>query len=175
MFPESSIWLIIGIAWFTALLPFFTEKSFVFVPWRQEGESKTTPILLIVCRAFVQWFLLIYAASVMSNSLNQSYQLLAFVASIILFALPVFTVSKQVPVKIFAVRLFELLAFFFFTGGVGFAIESFYANAHPQQWQFYAVALCLYIVLAYPGFVIRHLFKNRYNRRIVAQTQVDND
>ncbi|MDO5667844.1 MAG: DUF2818 family protein [Alcaligenaceae bacterium] len=175
MFPESSFWLIIGIAAFIALLPFFTEKSFVFVPWRQDGESKSTSAWLIVARAFLQWFLIIFAAYTMANSSNQSFQLFAFVASLILFALPVLTVSKQVPVKIFAVRIFELLGFFFFVGGIGFVIEGFYANAHSQQWQFYAIALCLYIVLAYPGFVFRHLYKNRYNRQLIAQTQVADD
>lgn len=175
MFPDSSFWLIIGIAWVTALIPFFTEKSFVFVPWRQEGESQTRSAWLIAIRAFVQWALIIYAASIMANSTNQSLQLIAFVGSLILFAIPVFTVSKEVPVKIFAVRVFELLGFFFFVGGIGFAIENFYANPHRQDWQFYAIALCLYIVLAYPGFVARHLFRNPYNRRLIAQTQVDDD
>lgn len=175
MFPESSFWLIIGIAALTALLPFFTEKSFVFVPWRQEGESKSISAWLIASRAFLQWVLIVFAAYVMANSNNQSFQLIAFVSSLVLFALPVFTVSKQVPIKIFAVRIFELLGFFFFVGGIGFAIERFYANAHSQQWQFYAIALCLYIVLAYPGFVYRHLFRNRYNRRLIAQTQVADD
>lgn len=175
MFPESSIWLIIGIAWFTALLPFFTEKSFVFVPWRQEGESQKTSSWLIACRAFVHWFLIIYAATVMASQSSESIKITAFVASLILFSLPVFVLAKRVQVKSFAVRLFELLGFFFFSGGVGFAIESFYANSHTQEWQFYAIALCLYIVLAYPGFVIRHLYKNRHNRRLIAQTQVGED
>lgn len=175
MFPESSIWLIIGIAWFTALLPFFTEKSFVFVPWRQEGESSKTPYWLIATRAFAQWFLIIYAATVMASQSGEAIKMLAFAGSLILFALPVFVLAKQVLVKSFAVRLFELLGFFFFSGGVGFAIESHYANSHTQDWQFYAIALCLYIVLAYPGFVIRHLFKNRHNRRLIAQTQVGDD
>ncbi len=175
MFPESSIWLIIGIAWFTALLPFFTEKSFVFVPWRQEGESSNIPYWLIAIRAFTHWFLIIYAATVMASQSSEVIKIIAFVVSLILFSLPVFVLSKQVLVKSFAVRLFELLGFFFFSGGVGFAIESHYANSHTQDWQFYAIALCLYIVLAYPGFVIRHLFKNRHNRRLVAQTQMGDD
>lgn len=175
MFPESSLWLVIAIAWFTALVPFFTEKSFVFVPWRQEGESDKLSVGLRTLRAFVQWALIIYAAHIMATSTNQSLQLIAFVGSLILFALPVFVLGKQVPVKTFAVRLFELLAFFFFAGGIGFAIESFYTNAPAQQWQFYAIALCLYIVMAYPGFVIRHLFKNRFNRRTIAQTQMEGE
>lgn len=175
MFPESSFWLIIGIAWFTALIPFFTEKSFVYVPWRQEGESKSRSAWLIAIRAFIQWALIIYAAVLLATSNSQGVQLAAFVGSLILFALPVFTVSKEVQIKVFAVRVFELLGFFFFVGGIGFAIENFYANPHRQEWQFYAIALCLYIVLAYPGFVVRHLFRNRFNRRLIAQTQVADD
>ena len=170
MFPESSIWLIIGIAWFTALLPFFTEKSFLFVPWRQEGESTKTPYWLIAIRAFAHWFLIIYAATVMASQSSEAIKMIALVVRLVLFALPGFVLVKS-----FAVRLFELLGFFFFSGGIGFAIESHYANSHTQDWQFYAIALCLYIVLAYPGFVIRHLFKNRHNRRLIAQTQVGDD
>lgn len=173
MFPESSFWLIIGLAWFTALLPFFTEKSFVFVPWRQEGESSKLPLWLIVCRAFLQWLLIIFAASVVATNSSQGLQLAAIAGFLILFAIPVFVLGKEVQVKTFAVRLFELLGFFFFTGAVGFAIEDFYSNAHTQDWQFYAIALCIYIVLAYPGFVFRHLFRNRFNRRLIAQTQVE--
>lgn len=175
MFPESSFWLIIAIAAFSALLPFFTEKSFVFVPWRQQGESSATPAWLIAVRAFLQWILIIVAAYLMANSAAPSYQLIAFAGSLLLFALPLLTVSRQVPVKSFAVRIFELLAFYFFVGAIGFVIEGYYANAHSQQWQFYAIALCLYIVLAYPGFVYRHLFRNRFNRRLIAQTQLADD
>jgi hypothetical protein len=41
--------------------------------------------------------------------------------------------------------------------GVAYAIESVIGNAFPQGWQFYAVTVCLYLVLGFPGFVHRYL------------------
>jgi hypothetical protein len=41
--------------------------------------------------------------------------------------------------------------------GVAYAIESSIGNAFPQGWQFYAVTVCLYLVLGFPGFVHRYL------------------
>jgi hypothetical protein len=32
----------------------------------------------------------------------------------------------------------------------------------PQSWEFYAVSACLFIVLAFPGFVLRYLYKPRH-------------
>ena len=42
---------------------------------------------------------------------------------------------------------------------LGFArgLESMAGNAFPQGWQFYTVTICLMLVLAFPGFVWRHL------------------
>jgi hypothetical protein len=40
---------------------------------------------------------------------------------------------------------------------VAYGIESSIGNAFPQGWQFYAVTVCLYLVLGFPGFVHRYL------------------
>jgi hypothetical protein len=34
-----------------------------------------------------------------------------------------------------------------------------YGGIYPQGWGFYAVTFCLFIVFAYPGFVLRYLWK----------------
>ena len=44
-------------------------------------------------------------------------------------------------------------------GALGFAFESALGNRFSQTWEFYAITLSLYLVLAYPGFVYRYLFK----------------
>lgn len=55
------------------------------------------------------------------------------------------------------IRIAELLVLYFLVIGVAYAIESSIGNAFPQGWQFYAVTVCLYLVLGFPGFVHRYL------------------
>jgi hypothetical protein len=62
-------------------------------------------------------------------------------------------------------RLLELLVLYFIVGGVGFAFESALGNRFSQGWEFYVIALCLFLVLAYPGFVIRYLLKRHPRTR----------
>jgi len=57
-------------------------------------------------------------------------------------------------------RLLELLALYFVVGGLGRALESYLGNAFPQTWEFYAITACLFLVLAFPGFVWRYLRKH---------------
>lgn len=54
-------------------------------------------------------------------------------------------------------RLVELLVLYAILGTVAYGLESRIGNAFPQGWEFYAVTACLFIVLAYPGFVLRYL------------------
>lgn len=68
-------------------------------------------------------------------------------------------------VKPFWLRLFELLVLYLIVGALGFAFESTLGNRFPQGWQFYVIGLCLFLVLAYPGFVIRYLLKRRRGAR----------
>ncbi len=55
------------------------------------------------------------------------------------------------------VRIGELLLLYAILIGLAHAIESLQGNAFPQGWQFYAVTVCLYLVLGFPGFVHRYL------------------
>lgn len=66
--------------------------------------------------------------------------------------------------KPFWLRLIEVLASYLIVGAVGFAFESSLGNRFSQGWQFYAITLCLYLVMAYPGFVYRYLYR-RASRR----------
>lgn len=58
-------------------------------------------------------------------------------------------------------RLIELVILYALVGGIAHFLEAQLGNAFPQGWEFYAVTACLFIVLAYPGFVFRYLRKRR--------------
>jgi len=64
------------------------------------------------------------------------------------------------PQKPFWLRLLELLVLYFAVGGVAYLLESRIGGVFSQGWQFYAVTGCLFLVLAFPGFVYRYLRKH---------------
>lgn len=84
--------------------------------------------------------------------------LMAFCANFPYFTESVFGLfrTKQVLKSPF-IRILELVVLYFLVLGVAYAIESWIGNAFPQGWQFYAVTVCLYLVLGFPGFVHRYL------------------
>lgn len=59
-------------------------------------------------------------------------------------------------------RLIELAVLYALVGAVAHFLEAQMGNLFTQGWQFYAITGCLFIVLAYPGFVFRYLRK-RHN------------
>lgn len=61
--------------------------------------------------------------------------------------------------KPFAWRLLELLIFGGLTLAVGAALESSLGQRAPQRWEFYAAFVCLFVTLAFPGFIWRYLRK----------------
>lgn len=64
--------------------------------------------------------------------------------------------------KSIALRLAELLGFYFLVGGVGLVLEQRAGRIAAQGWEFYAVTGALFLTLAFPGFVWRYLFKHRH-------------
>lgn len=64
-------------------------------------------------------------------------------------------------VKPIWIRLLELLVLYFVVGAIGWFFENNIGNTFPQKWEFYAVTACLFLVLAYPGYVLRYLRKHR--------------
>ena len=67
------------------------------------------------------------------------------------------TQTGQARSKPFLARLLELLVLYFLVGAVAYLLESRIGNVFAQGWGFYAVTGCLFIVLAFPGFVLRYL------------------
>ncbi len=54
-------------------------------------------------------------------------------------------------------RIVELLVLYLLVLGFARLVESSLGNAFAQGWQFYAVTVCLFLVLGFPGFVHRYL------------------
>lgn len=56
-------------------------------------------------------------------------------------------------------RVGEMLVLYFLVGGISLALEQRLGQIYPQHWQFYAVSLSMFVVLAFPGFVMRYLVR----------------
>ena len=63
--------------------------------------------------------------------------------------------------KSFFAHLLELLVLYFIVGALAYALEAGIGNVFAQGWEFYAITGCLFLVLAFPGFVLRYLRKRR--------------
>ena len=58
-------------------------------------------------------------------------------------------------------RVFELLVLYFVTGAIAYALEARIGNVFTQVKEFYMTTVPLFVVLAFPGFVMRYLRKQR--------------
>lgn len=56
-------------------------------------------------------------------------------------------------------RVLEVVVFFFLTLFFARWLEARAGAVYPQGWEFYAVTVCLFLVMGYPGFVFRYLLK----------------
>ena len=61
--------------------------------------------------------------------------------------------------KPFLVRVIELIALYLLIGVVGMTLERMIGNAFSQKWEFFATTFTLFLVMAFPGFVVRYLLK----------------
>lgn len=56
--------------------------------------------------------------------------------------------------------LFELVVLYFLAGAVAFYTEfATFGQITHQDWEFYAITSCLFLVFAFPGFVYKVLWK----------------
>ena len=160
MYPSESIWIFIVLAFVFAMVPFLTERAFVFTPWQQAGEREK-PFWFYPLRALISYAAIAAGCWLLGT---QAGNLPYMLAGVLLLGLAVYApgamVTSYVPVKHISTRLLEVLIGYFVVGAIGFAIEANYANPSQKNWEFYAIAGCLYVVLAYPGFVWRHLVKH---------------
>lgn len=86
---------------------------------------------------------------------------LPFLTDYVFGVFPLKTSAGEARAKPFVVRLIELVVLYFFVGALAYALESRIGMVAPQNWEFYAVTGCLFVVLAFPGFVLRYLRKRR--------------
>jgi hypothetical protein len=87
---------------------------------------------------------------------------LPFLNENVLGFIPVKPARNRGHAKYFVVRLLELFVLYFVVGALAHALESRIGNAFPQTWEFYAISACLFVVLAFPGFVLRYLRRRRH-------------
>ena len=67
-----------------------------------------------------------------------------------------------VPHKKLLVRLSELVVLYFLVGVIALLLEQRVGQRAPQGWEFYATTACLFLTLAFPGFVWRYLYKPKH-------------
>lgn len=73
-----------------------------------------------------------------------------------------FVVKSRRGKKSLAWRLLEVLLLYFLIGVLALLLENrSYGGIYPQNWEFYAITFCLFIVFAYPGFVYRYLWRGK--------------
>lgn len=93
---------------------------------------------------------------------NLSLLLLALVlanvpwlTSRLFFVLPLKQSSKSV-----AWCMLELVVFYFLLGLLArYAEQATMGQVSPQKWEFYAITACMFLVLAFPGFIYRFFWK----------------
>lgn len=71
-----------------------------------------------------------------------------------------FAVAPFRGVKSIAIRLAELVVFYFATGVIGVLLEKRAGQVASQGWEFYAVTAAMFITFAFPGFIWRYLVKH---------------
>jgi hypothetical protein len=86
---------------------------------------------------------------------------LPFLNESVLGFIPMKPALNKAHAKYFVVRLLELIVLYFVVGLLARGLESRIGTAFPQTWEFYAITACLFLVLAFPGFVLRYLRKRR--------------
>lgn len=59
-------------------------------------------------------------------------------------------------------HLAELALGFVLIAGLAYVLEKRTGAVHPQGWEFYAIAVCLYLVFAFPAFVWRYFWHSRH-------------
>lgn len=97
-------------------------------------------------QTFAVWFVVLFALSA-ANLPFISHRLFGVVVT-------------RVP-KTLAMRVGELVAFYFLAGGLALLLENRAGQIAPQTWEFYAITGTLFVTFAFPGFVYRYLFKHR--------------
>ncbi|PXX47606.1 uncharacterized protein DUF2818 [Undibacterium pigrum] len=147
---SASIWLIIVLAVFAANLPFLNERCFAIISLHHFSFIKSI------------------FSDASKNRVKTDFPAVDISASGLVFSSSDGSLEKSrdieasadragAPLKSLWLRLFELIILYFCVGGIAAVLESAAGNRFPQGWEFYAINACLFLVLAFPGFVYRYL------------------
>lgn len=68
-------------------------------------------------------------------------------------------VRRMAGPKPLALRLLELALLYALVGLLARVLEQSVGRAAVQGWEFYVVTACLFLTLAFPGFVYRYLYR----------------
>ena len=169
MAQTQAVWVLIGLAILTAAMPFWTQRTLVCLPWSKSllpGQASWARwALCLVHLALLSawgWAVLAWIGhSLAASGTAVMGRLLVMLAVLgLLMWWPGHQWRSQ-HAKPFMSRLIEVFVLYLLVGVVGMAFETQLGNPFPQGWEFYAVTLCLYVVLAFPGFVFRYLLKHK--------------
>jgi len=174
MDQSAVVWTLILLAFAMATLPFAADRPFLVLPWFRAVGNRRPWLCWLESLAF---FIVLAASAYLASSLvGKAIFTGSDLSSLIFFMARVVGVSLLVALvlayagwrykggavrKTFFDRLLELLVFYGLVGVLGFAFESSIGNVFVQGWEFYAITLSLFLVLAYPGFVYRYLLRRR--------------
>jgi len=179
MSQNAAVFLLITLALLAANVPFLIERPLLVLPWSRQGVRPHAPwarwmaaTLLLAGLAAVAWLAQAWIGSALAGGGVQALLLLLRVllvvlAAVLLLAAPGWYLGQRADgvdaaaPKPFFHRLLELLALYALVGALGFAFEANQGSVFAQRWEFYAVTFSLFLVMAYPGFVARYLFKRR--------------
>lgn len=180
-----AVWLLIVLSLVTSNLPFLVERPFLALPWKQNGEAElpawrfwlSSLVFFLVLTGLGMAAMTLIGRGVFSAADAASVAmflgiLLALAAAVALvLAYPGWRSRGRAVHKSFFERLLELLVFYALVLVLGFALEANLGNRFEQGWEFYAITLCLFLVLGYPGFVWRYLMKRKVDARSAAKSR----
>lgn len=110
-------------------------------------------------------------------SLDQAVWILLLTA-IVLANIPWILANRlfiAIPVnhKPFWLGLIEWAVYFALVGGLAVWLEyATMGNIAPQQWEFYATNLFLFMIFAFPGFIYRYNLKMYLDKRAKNKTEI---
>lgn len=101
--------------------------------------------------------------------MNQAVWLL-LVTAVILANIPFILSNRlfifiKVPHKSIVIDLVEWFVYFCITGLFAYLLEKkSMGHVAPQDWEFYAINLFLFIIFAFPGFIYRYSLKQHLSK-----------
>lgn len=156
MFTSTTVYLYLAFALIMALIPFLINAPLVYFP----REIRLRSLFLALLSALL-WVAGIVLIGVWGDTL---WQLLLGIVCWVFGVLIAVLTADRTHKKSFFYRFFEWCVFYFVVGAVGFAVDQQYFSATNQSWQFYAITLCIFLTMAYPGFVYRHLWLGKHHK-----------